>query len=331
MSALEPEATVPEPPARRRNRRLVVVTGIAVLVGVALVTASVGVNSDAGCALCHASQADALTQTAHAGVTCAACHAASPRQVSARLDVVFRMVPRSITGVRLASAGRPIGRRACLDCHGAVLAEGKVMAGDGLRIEHAACADGALCAGCHSVSSHGTSTRVVRSAAMADCTGCHLTVGASTACDTCHEGNMPSDRVRDPVWVRTHGPDWKELHGLGDLRTCAVCHAGTDCEDCHGAGVPHPTDFGGTHGSYAIESGTGGCLTCHESASWCANCHRVDMPHPDGFLQEHSGVAVGQEDPACTRCHPAEDCKTCHGFHVHPGGTRPPVGKYGGS
>jgi hypothetical protein len=223
-----------------------------------------------------------------------------------------------------------VGNSACLECHGEVRAEGEIVVGKGLRIDHSACTMGSGCTSCHSTSTHGTATRVVRAPAMAECTGCHLSAGASTACETCHEGEMPTDRVRDPVWVRTHGPQWEEFHGLGDIRTCAVCHEGADCETCHGTGVPHAPDFGGSHGTYALDSGTDKCLSCHKSRTWCEGCHQVEMPHPEGFLQAHSGIAVSKEDPVCSRCHPLEDCKTCHGFHVHPGGAGPPAGKYGG-
>ena len=78
-----------------------------------------------------------------------------------------------------------------------------------------------------------------------------------------------------------------------------------------------------------MDSGEDKCLTCHKTSAFCEGCHKIEMPHPAGFLQKHSSIATSMEDPACAPCHPLEDCKSCHAFHVHPGGTQPPVGRNG--
>ena len=72
------------------------------------------------------------------------------------------------------------------------------------------------------------------------------------------------------------------------------------------------------------------CLTCHRSAEYCSGCHGIEMPHPKGFLQKHGRIATSPTDLKCAICHVQSDCTQCHEYHVHPGGTQPPVGRYGG-
>lgn len=311
-----------------RRRRVAVVALVAVVAAV-LVIVGAGASTPGACTLCHGAQAEALSSSSHKGVSCLRCHAFGPRQVQARLDVALRMVPASLGGVELEGPGRPLGNAACIQCHGDILT-GEVIEANGLRINHRECSASTQCAGCHSAAVHGRSTRVIRTSSMSECTVCHVERTVSVACDSCHKGKMPSDRVRDPVWVRTHGTQWEALHGLGDLRTCAVCHAPDDCAECHGAGVPHPADFGSTHGRYAIDTGRERCLTCHKVATFCESCHGgMEMPHPEGFLQRHSSIATSQEDPVCMPCHSVPDCVSCHTFHVHPGGARSSVSRGG--
>ena len=268
----------------RRPRTTAVLAAGGLFVVVLFLAVGVVANSSAGCSACHASQSAALAASAHAAIECTVCHAAPPGRVAAGIDVVVRMVPSSIGGVDLDGPGRPIGSGPCVECHADVLS-GEVLLKNGLRINHLACTSQTHCSMCHSQASHGTSTRVVRAASMSECTACHLEQSASVACESCHEGTLAADRVRDPVWARIHGPDWEDAHGLGDLRSCAMCHASGDCASCHGGGVPHAADFGATHGAYAVESGKDKCLTCHKTASFCEGCHRIEMPHPAGFLQ----------------------------------------------
>lgn len=313
---------------RVSHRTPAMLAAAAALVVALLVALGAVASSAAGCSSCHASQAEALAETGHASLACSVCHTGSSGQFAASVDVAVRMVPASVGGVAMDGPGRTVGSGPCLECHEDVLVDG-LRAANGLRVDHVSCAAEAQCSACHSPSAHGTSTRLVRAPVMSACTVCHLERGASVACETCHEGEMAADHVRDPVWVSAHGPDWEIAHGLGEQQSCSVCHGQEDCARCHGPGVPHGQDFGSAHGAHAIESGRDACLTCHKSSSFCDGCHQVDMPHPTGFLQDHSSVATSMEDPACTTCHPITDCRSCHEFHIHPGGTQPPVGRFG--
>ncbi len=191
------------PPQRVRRRTRAVVAAVAALVAVIAIVIGVAANSSVGCSSCHEAQSAALAASAHAGEACSTCHAASPQQFAARFDVIVRMVPSSIGGVDLDGPGRTMGSSTCIACHDDVLS-GDVATKDGLRINHQACAAETSCDRCHSASSHGTSTRFVRAPVMAECTGCHLENGASTACTTCHEGEMTPERIRDSVSSTTH-------------------------------------------------------------------------------------------------------------------------------
>jgi hypothetical protein len=191
----------------------------------------------------------------------------------------------------------------------------------GLRILHAACAPSPTsCGTCHNVVPHGPAVRWIREPVMDDCVGCHNEAGVTTECDICHEGRLTTERLSTGPWAVTHGPAWRSMHGLGDLRTCVTCHDEEKCRGCHEIELPHPRGFPLTHGADAIAH-EDACLTCHDIASLCDPCHGLQMPHPDSFLPEHSGIASGLDDPVCATCHIREDCTDCHVAHTHPGRT----------
>ena len=75
----------------------------------------------------------------------------------------------------------------------------------------------------------------------------------NVGCDLCHQGRDAAARVKSSAFAVTHGPKWKTTHGMGDIATCTVCHAASDCADCHGAGVPHEPNFVDVHSSYAAQ------------------------------------------------------------------------------
>jgi hypothetical protein len=302
---------------------------LAALVVLILVAAlGIGAASTVACSYCHASQATAFGRSPHAGIPCSTCHFSARGPILSRLDVLTRMLPSSIGGVRLVDSGRPVGGAVCVYCH-TKIASGGVVSKNGLRINHSRCSVTSTCEDCHSQSIHGTSTRFVRTSSMTACFACHVANKAPVGCSVCHAGQLPAGRQRDPEWIREHGPDWKTMHGTGDLRSCASCHTSDSCRPCHLIDFPHPSDFGATHGALAKSVGEAACLTCHKQSAYCTACHGVEMPHPVGFLQAHSRIAKSATDPKCVTCHVASDCEQCHTYHIHPGGTAPPVGRNG--
>lgn len=313
----------------RPSRRMVLAISLVIVVVLGIVS-SLGFTAGASvaCSYCHPEQSSAHAGSGHSVVPCRTCHFSLNGPVASRLDVLLRMAPRALGGVQLEGPGRPIDRGVCLNCHDTIQASA-VVGGNGIRINHASCTLTSQCESCHTASVHSEALRFVKTPKMADCVACHREEGASLECDTCHEQKRISGRSRDAEWTRTHGADWKKLHGTGDLRTCSPCHTPDSCAKCHGIDLPHPTSFGSTHGRSAKKVGAKTCLTCHETAEYCNACHGIEMPHPDGFLQKHSSLARSDSDPRCVTCHVTEDCETCHTYHVHPGGTQPPVGRLG--
>lgn len=294
--------------------------GALALVVTVLAFVSVVGSSPQACATCHAASADGLAATVHADLDCYACHAPSPGAViTFKASELLGMYPSRLIGGSVE--GSPAARMAdssCRSCHSATLDAVQPTVARGLRILHSACTTGASCLTCHSVVGHADATRVPQSASMRACVDCHTSSDAPISCETCHtSGYERDDLLRGPFRV-THGANWKQTHGMGDLRQCVLCHDQQKCASCHGAGVPHPADFGSSHGATSLLPDAD-CSSCHRT-EFCSDCHGVEMPHAPEFLPQHSKLTTGLDDERCLRCHTAEDCMRCHARHVHPGG-----------
>jgi hypothetical protein len=160
---------------------------------------------------------------------------------------------------------------------------------------------------------------------MDTCMSCHNSNPTNTStCAICHVDNSgATTRGAGAVtpWRVTHGPQWKTMHGMGDLETCKGCHTTrTFCASCHHVEVPHATNYLAAHGAdvLARETGRKDCLLCHRQYS-CDNCHGLPMPHPDGFLQRHPAYVQKNGSTICERCHDKKSCTDCHTRHTHPG------------
>lgn len=269
-----------------------------------------------GCEGCHL-RGDFERETAasaHASVDCRSCHvpAGFVDRVAFSLGQPLTMfIPLGGHPGR-ADAAVPDGR--CLACHDDLRAA--VVTADGVRIAHATCAAGADCTDCHSTTAHGAEARWVRRYDMDTCLACHIGQ-AQVACDLCHDGRLPDNRIASGSFAITHGPEWQVTHGMGDSATCSVCHKPDDCVECHGQGLPHGADFITVHGAFAVDEASA-CDGCHED-TFCSSCHGTPMPHTDEFTRAHP-VTAGEQADLCARCHAESDCTTCHEKHVHPGG-----------
>ncbi len=298
--------------------------GIILLTGAIILAAvTVAGSRQAACTSCHEPYAAELAASGHAAVGCYDCHLAAGAwsYPAFKLNELASMYPAALLGREVSGPTASTSAAACLQCHTDTYEQTSPVERDGLRIVHKFCAaDSATCDGCHSTTAHGASTRNKRGPVMEDCTSCHIEKDAVRECDACHAGKRKNDRlVKSPFQV-THGPDWRKTHGLGELDGCIVCHETDKCQKCHGIPVPHPTSFGGTHGTWAIKV-PDSCGTCHRSKTFCTDCHGdTPMPHPKSFLAKHSKVAKSIDDPNCVRCHSVPDCERCHTRHIHPGG-----------
>jgi hypothetical protein len=272
------------------------------------------------CASCHHEKAfaKATAATPHGKVPCAACHAGSG--LVARTSFAFEQVVHLAGPVVPMAAvdSAAVSDDRCLKCHGDI--EDDVVSYNGLRIKHSACAKGATCLSCHSNTGHGSATHWPRVYNMDVCLHCHGQEPKLTKCDLCHKGRTQQDRLTSGPWAVTHGPNWRQTHGMGDSFTCPACHPKGFCDKCHGPGVPHSSDFKTTHPAVATAPGAK-CTSCHKQ-SFCTDCHGgVQMPHPKSFIETHSTTVKTQGKTACARCHSDHDCTDCHLRHVHPGGS----------
>lgn len=313
-------------PASSRTRTRLVVTVVVTFALLAIAGVAVAGSRSVACVGCHSDLADGTTHTAHATTTCYACHLESGwwDYPAFKVREVTRMYPAALLGGAAQSgAVDRLGTRPCLSCHQETFGQSVRATAKGLSIVHARCARGAdSCSGCHPSASHGDASRVANELTMDRCVSCHVRQSAPRACDTCHNEKSERERVESGPFQVTHGPSWRKTHGMGDLTLCSTCHDQDKCVKCHGLRVPHPPDFGGTHGDFAQQD-RDKCRVCHVSDDFCTDCHQgVEMPHPDGFLQGHSKIAQKEISSDCQACHTADDCATCHRRHVHPGGSR---------
>ena len=316
---------------RHLIRKRVIGLVIALAATAFALTVAAGVGSSSGvCESCHRAVVVATEKSAHAAVPCSDCHAPGAEAVGFRADVILRMYPSKLLGGEPSGAVRETSRKACLTCHGSVLSAVTQAGPRGLRINHAACATEATCDSCHSATAHGAEVRWVRGPVMEDCIACHREQAVTTECTVCHEGRNETERLATGPWQVTHGPKWRQTHGMGDLDSCVTCHPKDYCVRCHKVSVPHDERFGAQHGGIA-SADVKSCQGCHRSKRFCDACHGVPMPHPGGFLRRHSKDAKTVTNPACQRCHAVEDCRRCHERHIHPGnarassGLQPPV------
>lgn len=146
---------------------------------------------------------------------------------------------------------------------------------------------------------------------------------SNDACLSCHSD---FDEV-------TAGEDPKEFsHSLHTAQRidCSTCHSDAAhaggpkppsqevCDDCHGIEMPHPEDFGVSHGKLVNEQGDDVCEQCHNVYLHCQVCHGLQMPHPAEWEQKHGEIAYPQMQ-TCDTCHDKNFCLQCHPVEMpHP-------------
>ncbi|MDP2401672.1 MAG: hypothetical protein U1E08_08645 [Coriobacteriia bacterium] len=299
----------------RGSARLTGALLAAGLVVVALMTVALPfANSYANCTTCHATVGGVAATGVHAAVHCGQCHVPASAAGRVRFGSVVLVGMRLGVG-DLDSEALRIPNPRCETCHDA---ESAGVVGSAVRIDHASCMPNDRCVRCHDDVVHGPDQRLIAATDMFECLECHTREAQSLACDVCHEGRLPRERVRTGTFAVTHGAEWERNHGLGSIIACAACHPGADCVECHGSGVPHGQYFMMSHGDSAVSAGAE-CASCHRQ-EYCDGCHGMTMPHPSGFKADHAEQVGVQGDAICRTCHGGDDCETCHVLHVHPGG-----------
>lgn len=275
------------------------------------------------CALCHISRVayQSWRASSHSSVRCEQCH--TDRAAVLGLGNSVALAQNAWYGAVGVQAGpHRVPDSACLACHPAAGLNQPVVV-NGLRMSHTGLrAAGYHCVDCHADAAHDVPVARISGPTMSTCAQCHNNTTVSAKCTLCHVASQQATKVAarrtDPEWSKTHGSNWRQLHGMGDLTTCTVCHNRTDCQTCHGMPLPHDDNFIAEHGTIALKSKQL-CLNCHHE-SFCTGCHGFPMPHPADWLPTHPKIAKGFQDPRCIKCHIADDCNWCHTTHVHPHG-----------
>lgn len=291
--------------------------GLVVLLAVVFAATAVALP---GCRACHDSKAF-VTQTgksSHAKIECVRCHVQPgvAQRVVYTYHLIFGMTLRVAPTGSGPVAGIPDST--CRSCHEVVMS--KLTTSRGLSIQHARCSKGRMCTDCHAQAAHGTAVSWATSADMNTCLDCH----ARDTCTTCHVSRSSYERISTGEWAVTHGPSWRQTHGMGSLKTCIACHAADYCVRCHGIALPHAAGYVRDHPAEA-NAHRKDCTGCHMQA-FCDRCHGLEMPHPAIFTPAHSFIVEQQGSTRCLRCHLQEDCDLCHVRHVHPGGAVLPPG-----
>lgn len=318
MPSRSSDIPVDVPALRARGRRRLRVVA-ASLAAAAIFVLGAG-STNAACTACHRQASASTVPSAHRRASCYACHLADGAWTwpGFKAREVLVMYPKALAGKKPSLASEPVSRRACLRCHEEVLR--RLSESGGIRISHVDCAQEQSCGTCHASAAHGSSLRWAQQPVMEDCVACHRQAGAPVACDACHSEKGERERLAKGPWQVTHGPGWERTHGMGTLEWCATCHPTGYCVQCHGVDLPHPADFGRTHGALAKQRDAK-CSSCHDQGGLCDSCHGVQMPHPKGFLAAHPAQVSSSSDARCLSCHIKRDCDACHTKHIHPGST----------
>jgi len=298
---------------RHIRNLLIVLAGIIVAINIIIA----GTSSSLFCTACHYGQAVALKGSEHNSIRCNTCHQRDDIfDVLAWRVKVVGMVARQATFIYGKPVIANIPRDNCVRCHENVLIE--VVRRNAIKVSHKEINDAKYrCTSCHSTVAHPDTAINPKFPTMDKCTGCHNGQRVSSSCGVCHMKEVDERKRVKTTWSMTHGPEWKRLHGMGELNSCAVCHGTEYCLKCHNTALPHPDFWVRLHPRDA-KAEVEGCYQCHHK-NYCMNCHGVEMPHVEGFLKRHADDVNKKGKKLCVRCHLETGCDRCHARHAHPG------------
>ncbi|MBE0448331.1 MAG: NapC/NirT family cytochrome c [Actinobacteria bacterium] len=298
-----------------RHIRGLLIAFVGAIVAVNII--ATGTSSSLFCATCHSHQAAALEESTHNAIRCNTCH-----QRNDFLDIfawrakVLGMVVRQATFSYRRPVIANVSRNSCIRCHENVLIE--VTRRNAIRVSHKEINDAShKCTNCHNTVAHPGAVTNPKFPTMDKCATCHNSQRVDASCEVCHMQEVDERRRVKTSWSMTHGPQWKRLHGMGDLNNCRVCHGANYCLKCHNTVLPHP-DFWIRLHSRDAKAKIEGCYQCHHK-NYCMNCHGIEMPHSSNFIKRHASDVKKKGDKSCKRCHLEAGCDRCHARHVHPG------------
>jgi len=294
-----------------------------------VVAAMIGLFSTAGfCGLCHEMDydIDALSKSAHAQLTCYACHQ--------RLSVPNLIFHKILAMKELYyhftnSYEKPINAHShyaeegevpndnCNFCH-SILTR-KVTASEGVIINHEVhLKKGINCIMCHNRVAHPNmeeyKTEYEDWMKMDGCVRCHKqeeNSPAPGACKACHPKGFelkPENHFAKGFMPSGH---WKLKEE--DPKYCEMCHnEKVFCYNCHGMEMPHPGDWKKTHRTIGKKK-PGSCKLCHKGKNFCNNCHHgADYGSPAEWIKKHQLIVKKKGAQPCFQCHEETFCSFCH-------------------
>jgi hypothetical protein len=307
----------------------------------------------ATCVGCHAPAGDHLTLPDTACATCHLSLASAPRLTAARIST-FPSPPNHDGALFMTGAGHGAlaqgtngvaascstchARDFCASCHvnAAQVPLIQAMAPDRQSL--------AIATELKAPASHAAATFQLRHGPMARakgqrCSTCHT----QESCVACHRAepgvasNMPAATAGEAAGARvtrrqpaSHTQGFAETHGTvaaSRPRSCAACHARTECLDCHrpaagGSQGYHRAGFLTTHPAAAFNRQSD-CAECHNTQQFCTSCHLQAGLTPKrvlqggfhdanrSFLLQH-GPTARRALETCVTCHTERDCLNCH-------------------
>ena len=293
--------------------------------------------ADSACASCHLTlaQASTLTRETIAGFPEPESHQAPGFALSGHGRQVSSTIPGQAVAASCATCH---ARDFCITCHVDAPEQRSIQAlGEDPRSL-------AIATELKAPPSHAAANFLNRHGAQArggahECRTCHT----RESCSTCHTqepaaarglARAGAGRGKGAEVTRgrpaSHGTDFRDSHAAlaqASPRSCAACHARTECLDCHrptaaSTGSYHPAGFLTRHpvAAYARETS---CADCHSSTAFCAACHQQSgltaqkllgsgyHDSKQSFAFGH-GQAARQNLESCVGCHVERDCLTCH-------------------
>lgn len=333
-----------------RRPRMIILTGVALLVFAAVMIVALGVTSTRWfCSEgCHKVQDDTITayrRSTHANVSCMACHmpvGANPAvfvlHKAEALGELYLTVTNKyelpLNGESEVALTMP--DKQCTQCHNP--SKRKVTPSEGILIDHQVHADNDVtCAICHNRIAHRENFKPVLKdpatgkpnvvhadfMSMTSCFRCHAQqatkggINAPGRCSACHPKDFdlkPRSHKEAGFFPSGHA----ELAKEEKARAAEATPAGNESEA--GAEPASGAEGEGIGERLPPVESIASCYTCH-AEKFCSDCHGLPMPHPASFSPRGKSAdtaqhaRLGKQKPqVCANCHgnASRFCDECH-------------------
>jgi len=301
--------------------------------------AAIGIFSTSQfCGICHEMSGDiaSLGESAHAKLTCYACHQSLSvpnlllHKVLAMKEVYYHFTDfeKPINGHSHVATSGGITNDNCEFCH-SILTR-KVTPSHGVLIDHKVHLDkGVQCIYCHNRVAHPNGEALGAEyedfMTMEGCARCHKQEESSKApgrCSACHPKGFelkPENHFAKGFFVRDARGQVVSAKGHAELKKedpkyCEMCHNERRfCDDCHGMEMPHPANWTKVHNKLG-KSKPKSCAMCHKGGeTFCNKCHHGAVyKSKTQWIADHQFTVKKKGAVDCFRCHEETFCSHCH-------------------